>query len=182
MTGVEALELARTAGVRFHVNGDKIIVKARVKPPAFVIDLLREHKAEVMALLQREAQSRECEKPAPGPAHLTAPGPSIDEDQVGALIDFWRKRHGRDIPIHNVAPTQTTPLTPERLAKLAATLSAPTPPDVAAHVAARMGVSQESLPREEWWNKPVEGWPRELPITSALTGETVTVKLEDDEA
>ncbi len=137
-------------------------------------------KGARLALLQREAQSRECEKPAPGPAHLTAPGPSIDEDQVGALIDFWRKRHGRDIPIHNVAPTQTTPLTPERLAKLAATLSAPTPPDVAAHVAERNGVEPEM--RDAWWKKPVEGWPHKITITSVLTGETVTVNLEDDEA
>ncbi len=158
---LRALSYLREQGVSLSLDGDDVVLTNAENLSEADIVQLRELKPAIVAELRRT---------------------SAPEDQVGALVDLWRKRHGRDIPVHNVAPTQPTPLTPERLAKVAATLSAPTPPDVAAHVAARMGVSQESLPREEWWNKPVEGWPRELPITSALTGETVTVKLEDDEA
>jgi hypothetical protein len=48
---LEALALAREPGVELSINGDKLHYKAENGRPAGLIDVLREHKAELMALL-----------------------------------------------------------------------------------------------------------------------------------
>ncbi len=100
-----------------------------------------------------------------------------DTDQLKELADLYWKRHGRIIPIRNVADAEFKPLTQERLAELRKTLETPTPAAVVAHVAERNGVEPEI--RDAWWKKPVEGWPYELRITSIMSGETTFIPLED---
>lgn len=52
MSAVQALKLARAAGVRIGIDGDALTLTAEAAPPADVLDLLSCHKAEVIALLR----------------------------------------------------------------------------------------------------------------------------------
>lgn len=52
MRAVQALKLARAAGVRIGIDGDALTFTAEAAPPADVLDLLSCHKAEVIALLR----------------------------------------------------------------------------------------------------------------------------------
>lgn len=52
MSAVQALKLARAAGVRIGIDGDALTLTAEAAPPADMLDLLSCHKAEVIALLR----------------------------------------------------------------------------------------------------------------------------------
>lgn len=52
MSAVDALKLARAAGVRIGIDGDTLTLDADIAPPSEVIDLLSRHKARVIALLR----------------------------------------------------------------------------------------------------------------------------------
>ena len=52
MNGAFALKMARKAGVSVQVNGGALTLAADAEPPQDVLELLRTHKAQVMALLQ----------------------------------------------------------------------------------------------------------------------------------
>jgi hypothetical protein len=52
MSAVHALKLARAAGVRFGIDGDKLTLDADAAPPPGVLELLAHSKAEVIALLR----------------------------------------------------------------------------------------------------------------------------------
>jgi hypothetical protein len=51
MTALGALKAARAAGIKIQIDGDDLLLQAATQPPATVIDLLTQHKAEVMAIL-----------------------------------------------------------------------------------------------------------------------------------
>ena len=59
MSAAEALRAAYDAGISLHVDGDGLVLEASVPPPADVVELLRHHKAGLVALLQGE-QDRWC--------------------------------------------------------------------------------------------------------------------------
>ena len=52
MTAAGALKAARTAGISIAIDGGDLLLKARARPPAALIDLLTRHKAGVVALLR----------------------------------------------------------------------------------------------------------------------------------
>lgn len=52
MSAVQALKLARAAGVRIGIDGDALTLDAEAAPPSAVLDLLARHKAQVIALLR----------------------------------------------------------------------------------------------------------------------------------
>jgi len=52
MSAVEALRAAHVAGIQLGVDGEDLVLTASVPPPAAVIDLLANHKTEVLALLR----------------------------------------------------------------------------------------------------------------------------------
>jgi hypothetical protein len=52
VNAAEALKAARATGIRLRVDGDHLVLKTSAPPPPFVVDLLRRHKAEIMALLR----------------------------------------------------------------------------------------------------------------------------------
>jgi hypothetical protein len=52
MSGREALRAARAVGVEFAVKGADLSLKAPAEPPAAVLDALRRHKAEIVAMLR----------------------------------------------------------------------------------------------------------------------------------
>jgi hypothetical protein len=67
MSAIQALEAARAAGVRIKPDGDKLALRAPVKPPA-VLDALARHKAEIIALLRARGVVEWLDQhPAPSP-------------------------------------------------------------------------------------------------------------------
>lgn len=52
MTAVQALKLARAAGVRIGIDGDALALDADAPPPPKVIESLSNHKAEIIAFLR----------------------------------------------------------------------------------------------------------------------------------
>src|SRR5690349_12253985 len=52
MTAVEALRAARSLGVCVGVDGDDLVLEAPAAPPDGVLDLLRQHKPSILALLR----------------------------------------------------------------------------------------------------------------------------------
>ncbi|EYD75385.1 hypothetical protein Rumeso_03032 [Rubellimicrobium mesophilum DSM 19309] len=55
MSAALALKAAREAGLQLQVEGEDLILEAAAPPPAPVLERLRQHKAEVIGLLRREA-------------------------------------------------------------------------------------------------------------------------------
>lgn len=52
MSAVQALNIARAAGVRIGIDGDALTLDADTAPPPKVLELLAHHKAQVVALLR----------------------------------------------------------------------------------------------------------------------------------
>jgi hypothetical protein len=52
MSAAKALGAAHVAGIQLGVDGEDLVLTASVPPPAAVIDLLANHKTEVLALLR----------------------------------------------------------------------------------------------------------------------------------
>lgn len=61
MSGLQALKLARDAGVRLGVDGDALTLDAATAPPPAVLDLLSRHKAQVLGLLRTGSDGRSGE-------------------------------------------------------------------------------------------------------------------------
>jgi hypothetical protein len=51
MSPTSVIALARDAGIRIDVDGDNLVLEAPVEPSADVLDLLRRHKMDLIALL-----------------------------------------------------------------------------------------------------------------------------------
>jgi hypothetical protein len=51
MSAAEALAQARSSGIRLRIDGDDLALEASAPPPAEVLDLLVQHKAEIVTLL-----------------------------------------------------------------------------------------------------------------------------------
>ena len=52
MSAVQALKLARAAGIRIGIDGEALTLAADAAPPSAVLDLLARHKAQIIALLR----------------------------------------------------------------------------------------------------------------------------------
>jgi hypothetical protein len=52
MSAAAVLRAARAAGVKLAIDGDDLLLDAATMPPASVVDALRRHKAEVVAMLR----------------------------------------------------------------------------------------------------------------------------------
>jgi hypothetical protein len=52
MSAAEALQAARAAGIQLRIDGDDLVLKASVPPPAPVLNLLSRHKADVVRMLR----------------------------------------------------------------------------------------------------------------------------------
>ena len=54
MSAVDALKAARAAGVELRLEGDNLLLEARVAPPPAVLVLLKSYKADIIAQLREE--------------------------------------------------------------------------------------------------------------------------------
>jgi hypothetical protein len=52
MNAVQALELARAAGIQLEIDGNDLLLEAAAPPPADVLDLLTRHKTDIVTLLR----------------------------------------------------------------------------------------------------------------------------------
>ena len=52
MSAVQALKMARDAGIELELDADDLVLKASAEPPAAVLELLSFHKTGVVALLR----------------------------------------------------------------------------------------------------------------------------------
>jgi hypothetical protein len=52
MSAAEALQAAQNAGVEIGIDGDDLSLKAASEPPAAILDELRRHKTEIIAMLR----------------------------------------------------------------------------------------------------------------------------------
>lgn len=100
MSAAAVLKDAASAGVALSLNGDNIAFKATTRPHADLIARLREHKAEIVALLRQETSV----EPPPISMTTTLNAASIEEARksVDRLLDqmahendrrreWWRK-------------------------------------------------------------------------------------------
>ena len=52
MSAAEALKAARAVGIHLEVEGDDLLLEASAPPPSAILELLSQHKAEIVALLR----------------------------------------------------------------------------------------------------------------------------------
>src|SRR6188472_2812423 len=77
MSAVEALKAARAAGIQLAIKGEDLVLEAPAPPSPVVIDLLRRHKTELVALLRptsmdgRPKIHKTHTKSVPPPSNMT---------------------------------------------------------------------------------------------------------------
>jgi hypothetical protein len=52
MSAAEALKAARAVGIQLEVDGDDLVLEASAPPPSAVLEILSQHKAEIVAVLR----------------------------------------------------------------------------------------------------------------------------------
>src|SRR5499427_7023578 len=52
MSAAEALKEARAVGIHFEVDGDDLVLEASAPPPSAILEVLSQHKAEIVAVLR----------------------------------------------------------------------------------------------------------------------------------
>ena len=52
MSAAQALKAARAVGIHLEVEGDDLLLEASSPPPTAILELLSQHKAEIVALLR----------------------------------------------------------------------------------------------------------------------------------
>lgn len=89
MTIVAVLKDLADNGVRLALKGDNLALKAAVRPPSALIERLREHKAEIVALLRQEAGSEPPSLPSgrepplsPSPIVATAEDARVSVERI----------------------------------------------------------------------------------------------------
>jgi hypothetical protein len=88
MSAVQAIKVARAAGIELAVDGNKLLIDAASEPPASVIEELRQHKVDIVKLLRSEERLPEI----PG-------SPERDDCREGGVCDLQQQTtgdHGAD--------------------------------------------------------------------------------------
>src|SRR5262245_3338290 len=52
MSAAEALKAARAVGIHLEVDGDDLLLEASAPPPSAIVEVLSQHKAEIVAVLR----------------------------------------------------------------------------------------------------------------------------------
>jgi hypothetical protein len=64
MSAFHALDAARAAGVTVRLNGKNLVLSGASAPPPDILDMLRQHKLSIVALLQRPLVPRPSLQPS----------------------------------------------------------------------------------------------------------------------
>jgi hypothetical protein len=86
MSAAEALKAARSCGIRLVVDGDDLVWGASAPPPAFVLEFLRRHKAEIMLLLRPAGDGHSAESTGFDRSDTSAAADAFEER--AALVEF----------------------------------------------------------------------------------------------
>ena len=98
---LDLLDLARRHGIELALTGESIRLRAPAAPPPEVVDELREHKADLLALLRPAGADAPTISPAKwgddadGPARLGTMPPPDDVERFAseAVITRWINEH-----------------------------------------------------------------------------------------
>ena len=52
MSAAQALSAARAVGIHLEVDGDDLLLEAPAPPPSAILEVLSQHKAEIVAVLR----------------------------------------------------------------------------------------------------------------------------------
>jgi len=52
MSAAQALSAARAVGIHLEVDGDDLVLEAPAPPPSAILEVLSQHKAEIVAVLR----------------------------------------------------------------------------------------------------------------------------------
>jgi hypothetical protein len=74
------------------VDGDDLVLKGSVSPPPSVLDLLRRHKPELMALLQSQGHAEGSRLSTSRPPGLAAENAGADRSNTGTSADAFEER------------------------------------------------------------------------------------------
>jgi hypothetical protein len=120
MNAVIALTRVRAIGVRVTRNGKNLVLRASKPPSAELIDLLKQHKGEIIALLENQSVARDADKSSEGGSVLPdAPAsqererptaisaPSVDTLQSGDHLSSTSPLTLGDHDSSNAHPSQT---------------------------------------------------------------------------
>ena len=98
MSAVDTLRSAQVAGVHITVNDGDLILKADIQPPLSILDALKRHKDEIVALVCQENRSlspddwKEYFEERAAIREYDG-GQSRDEAEMAALEDITDERH-----------------------------------------------------------------------------------------
>ena len=84
MSATKALQAAREAGVTISARGDELMLEAKAPPPPSIIDALRQHKAEIVALLA----SRQGRRAVRDRAAWDAEDWRADFDECAGILEY----------------------------------------------------------------------------------------------
>jgi len=97
----EVLRLAREAGVTADVEGARVVLRAARQPPDDVLALLKEHKAELVAMLRPDA-ALVCAQCGAGPSTVPPSDAPAIKVTKGTTIEWlhpecadFRRRYGK---------------------------------------------------------------------------------------
>jgi hypothetical protein len=96
MDALTVLEAARAAGLRIEAEGDRLLVKGP-RDAAHVVELLRQHKAEVLLALQGRC-SPTCRRCAAGPV-LLPDGCELHSVSAEDVARWWKAAEERDAEV-----------------------------------------------------------------------------------
>jgi hypothetical protein len=93
MSAVQAIKVARAAGIELSVDGSRLLIDAASEPPVSVIEELRQHKLEIVKLLRSEGRLPEIPEI---PRSLEKARPDCREDGVCDLLQQTSGDHSAD--------------------------------------------------------------------------------------
>jgi len=85
MTAAAAVRRASDEGVHITCDGDNLVLRASNPPAAEVIDLLKQHKGEIIALLENQSVARDADKSSEGGSVLPDAPASQERERPSAI-------------------------------------------------------------------------------------------------
>jgi hypothetical protein len=89
VSATEVLKLARAAGISVIVNGENIMLEGPAEPPADMLDALRKHKPDILALLRSGVGGVSQESPEGSPT--ASPKPQALPNSSIAPTEFLKE-------------------------------------------------------------------------------------------
>jgi hypothetical protein len=124
MSAIQVIKDARAAGIHFNIDGDDLVLEAAAPPPLTLLGLLKDHKADILAILKAAGDWRtlfeervvfgECERGlsrerAEADAFKACVATWLNQNPVISLAGFCVLCGAGDQPNDALLPYGTTP-------------------------------------------------------------------------